>query len=197
MKFRFPLTWFKCTIARSYAVCTDFRTLGFLPSIRRSLSAVLSIPIGSNLFRGSHCLKTKTHNFPGDRGAIIIIMFFKFSMRSFPNLTTFFWCQRTAPRRASPPLPFPWSRLVSAPPQEALGWGCRCEEAPPGAYLDQQSATKHVVSRRWPIPAAPLRSALTCGILRAWTRPHHGWVRWIASAFGPNQVQGPELGLPV
>lgn len=57
VKFRFPLTWFKCTMARSYAVCTDLRTLGFLPSMRRSLSTVSSIPSGSSLLRGSHCLQ--------------------------------------------------------------------------------------------------------------------------------------------
>ena len=62
LKVRFPLTWlitwFRCIMARSYAVCTDLRTLGFLPSISRSLSTVSSIPIGSNLSRGSHCLKS-------------------------------------------------------------------------------------------------------------------------------------------
>lgn len=60
VKFRFPLTWFKCTMARSYAVCTDLRTLGFLPSMRRSLSTVSSIPSGSSLLRGSHCLQKQT-----------------------------------------------------------------------------------------------------------------------------------------
>lgn len=60
VKFRFPLTWFKCTMARSYAVCTDLRTLGFLPSMRRSLSTVSSIPSGSSLLRGSHCLQKPT-----------------------------------------------------------------------------------------------------------------------------------------
>lgn len=63
MKLRFRLTWFKCTMARSYAVWTDLRTLGFLPSIRRSLSTVSSIPSGSSLFWGSHCLKTNTETF--------------------------------------------------------------------------------------------------------------------------------------
>lgn len=58
LKFRLCLTWFKCTMARSYAVWTDLRTLGFLPSSRRSLSTVSSIPNGSSLSRGSHCLKT-------------------------------------------------------------------------------------------------------------------------------------------
>lgn len=56
---RFPLTWFKCTMARSYAVCTDLRTLVFFPSIKRSLSAVSSVPRGSSLFLGSHCLQIR------------------------------------------------------------------------------------------------------------------------------------------
>ena len=66
VKFRFPLTWFKCAMARSYAVCTDLRTLGFLPSIKRNLSTVSSIPSCSSLLRGSHCLKTKRDNFQRD-----------------------------------------------------------------------------------------------------------------------------------
>lgn len=66
VKLRFPLTWFKCTMARSYAVWTDLRTLGFFPSMRRSLSTVSSIPSGSSLLRGSHCLgsRKKTYERP-------------------------------------------------------------------------------------------------------------------------------------
>lgn len=61
---RFPLTWLRCAMARSYAVCTDLRTLGFLPSMSRSLSTVSSIPSGSSLSRGSHCLQTHTQTDP-------------------------------------------------------------------------------------------------------------------------------------
>lgn len=112
VKFRFPLTWFKCTMARSYAVCTDLRTLGFLPSIKRSLSTVSSLPSGSSLFRGSHCLKT--------RGTIFKVTMttahcFKIQHEVQPaclNLTKFFWCQRRALRRAFRLLPFPSIRPV-------------------------------------------------------------------------------------
>lgn len=45
LKFEFSCTWLRCVIALSYAMCTDFRTLGFLPSIRRSLSTVSSMPM--------------------------------------------------------------------------------------------------------------------------------------------------------
>lgn len=71
VKLRFPLTWFKCTMARSYAVCTDLRTLGFLPSIRRSLSTVSSMPRGSSLFLGSHCLETHETAFSEEQEVLL------------------------------------------------------------------------------------------------------------------------------
>lgn len=146
MKLRFPLTWFKCTMARSYAVCTDLRTLGFLPSIKRSLSTVSSSPIGRSLSRGSHCLKTKRHNFQWLKTPDC---FSKIQHEVKPaclNLTKFFWCQRRAPRRAFRLLPFLSIRPVWAPPREALEWGCHCEEALPGACLGQQSVTINYVT---------------------------------------------------
>lgn len=105
VKLRFPLTWFKCTMARSYAVCTDLRTLGFLPSIRRSLSTVSSIPRGSSLFRGSHCLKTRQTNC--DQGCSNCFHIQHEVWFARLELTKFFWCQRRAPGRAFCPLPFP------------------------------------------------------------------------------------------
>lgn len=71
VKLRFPLTWFKCTMARSYAVCTDLRTLGFFPSIKRSLSTVSSIPRGSSLFLGSHCLETRETAFSEEQEGLL------------------------------------------------------------------------------------------------------------------------------
>lgn len=142
---RFPLTWFKCTMARSYAVCTDLRTLGFFPSIKRSLSTVSSIPIGSSLFWGSHCLKTKKDRFQNTTSPNDVKIQHEVHLLCL-NLTKFFWCQRTALRRAYRQLPFVSTRPVWAPPQEALGWGCRCEEALPGACLGQQSVTMDYVS---------------------------------------------------
>lgn len=151
VKFRFPLMWFKCTIARSYAVCTDLRTLGFFPSIKRSLSTVSSIPIGSSLFRGSHCLKYQEAQFSEWQRRLSITTCERVKNQqearlSCLNLTKFFWCQRRALRRAFPQLPFVSIRPVWAPPQEAREWGCHCEEALPGACLGQQSVTIDYVS---------------------------------------------------
>lgn len=118
VKLRFPLTWFKCTIARSYALCTDLRTLGFLPSIKRSLSTVSSIPKRSSLFRGSHCLKTSETIFKMNKTSLIYIHH-KVELACL-DLTKFFWCQRRAPRIAWCLLPFPSTLPVWVPPQEAL-----------------------------------------------------------------------------
>lgn len=134
MKLRFPLTWFKWTMARSYAVWTDLRTLGFLPSINRSLSTVSSIPRGSSLLRGSHCLKE------GQNGLNRTTSQNEFHPSRL-NLTTFSSCQRRALRRAFLLPLFLSTRPVWAPPQEAPEWGYHCEEVLPGACLDQQSIT--------------------------------------------------------
>lgn len=65
LKVEFSCTWLKCVIALSYAMCTDFRRFGFLPSIRRSLSTVSSMPMWWSLSNGSHCLNSKTKTWTG------------------------------------------------------------------------------------------------------------------------------------
>lgn len=109
VKLRFPLTWFRCTMARSYAVCTDLRTLGFLPSMRRSLSTVSSIPSGSSLSRGSHCLQTDRQT---DRQFQTRRLGLEATCSTGLRLTKFSWCQRRALRRASRPLLSPSTRPV-------------------------------------------------------------------------------------
>lgn len=137
----------------------------------------------------------------------LLLTVLKFSTRfSLPvwGLTKFFWCQRRALRRAFRLLPFPSTRPVWAPPQEALEWGCHCEEALPGACLGQQSGTINHVSYSW-----LNYHSLLCDFNEALffvssqtshyeprkcysvytidqIHPHHCWVWWISSAFGPN-----------
>lgn len=52
-----PVTLHRCKIAFSQAFLTAFLSAGFLDSTNLALSRVESTPSGSNLNRGSHCLK--------------------------------------------------------------------------------------------------------------------------------------------
>lgn len=96
-------------------------------------------------------------------------------------LTMFSCCQRTGPGKGALWPPGSFAPLVSAHPTGEQGWGRPCGTRLLGASSGQLSGSERSLSdsRR-----SPERNGLYG------SRSHQSWIRGVASALGPHQVQG-------
>lgn len=115
-------------------------------------------------------------------------------MRDAAALTRFSCCQRRAPGRGAPGPPGSSAPPASAHPRAGRGWGRPGGTRLPGASWGRLSEERRA---RGGCEAVSQVDFLLFRAHRWLAATHQGWVRGVASALGPHQVQGLQGGVVV